>query len=250
VAASRTDWLGDVLADARSASSATGVPAVVILTQWGVETGFGTSRAWLEGHNYGGVSPGGRLAYYPSRTEGLAAYVRTLNLGYYAGVRAAGRAGDVTGTLDALAASPWAGGHYADRGGVAGASLRAAYPAVASFLSSSGSSDIVPAIGPPTLNIPGVPFPVPNPTELPDWLGGAVGDAVGGAASNVAEAIGDAVGKALGGLVKPFARVAFSGLFVAAGLGLIVLGSWRAVGKPVREAVDARMGEAIGGGAT
>lgn len=102
-------FITDVLPDAQYASAQTGVPVPVILAQWIDETGNGTSQAWLQGHNYAGVSPGGHVAYYPDRASGLAAYVRTMNAAPYAAVRAAG---SIPGAIAALGASPWAGSHY------------------------------------------------------------------------------------------------------------------------------------------
>lgn len=105
------EFFADVLGDARAARRATGLPVSVILAQWANETGYGTSRAWREGHNYAGVSPGGRVAYYADRGAGLAGYVDTVNRPTYDSVRASlgGSAHDVA---QAVADSPWAAGHY------------------------------------------------------------------------------------------------------------------------------------------
>lgn len=238
-------FLADVLDDARHASATTGLPVAVVLAQWAVETGFGTSPAWRRGHNYAGVSPGGRVAYYPDRAAGLAAYEHNMGLHYYDRVRATGRTGNIGATIDALAASPWAAGEYKDRAGTPGGSLRGALPAVFTFDPAAaasgtvgGNASVVPVIGPPTLQVPGIPFPIPNPTEIP-----GLRDLPG----KVAGAVPNAVADAIGSLTRPLARIAFGGLFLAAGLGLVVMGAWRTLPDSTRQRATqtAAMGAAL-----
>jgi hypothetical protein len=242
-------FLADVLDDARHASATTGLPVAVVLAQWAVETGFGTSPAWRRGHNYAGVSPGGRVAYYPDRAAGLAAYEHTMGLHYYDPVRAAGRTGNIGATIDALAASPWASGQYVDRAGTPGGSLRGALPAVFTFDPAAaasgavgGNASVVPVIGPPTLQVPGIPFPIPNPTEIP-----GLRDLPGKAAGAITNPIADAIEKAVGSFTRPLARIAFGGLFLAAGLGLVVMGAWRTLPDSTRQRATqtAAMGAAL-----
>lgn len=116
---------------ADQASAATGLPADVILAQWGVETGWGTSNLARNHNNHGGIKwVGGRskfqayesgsFAGYKSIADFVADYSRVLNLSYYAHVRAAARAGASPGQVAlALGNSPYDEGEYAI-GGVKG----------------------------------------------------------------------------------------------------------------------------------
>lgn len=203
----QVSWVDDVAPDAVTAAEQTGVNPFVILAQWAVETGYGTDQKnWVRGHNYAGVSPGGQVASYPDRAHGLASYIHELNSSYYADVRNAG-ATHPEAQLDALAKSPWASGHYRDRAGVVGGSLR------------SASGEIVNA---------------PLPDVLSKWEPGVLGQATPINPPDVAGAVGGALSSAIGGLAAPFARIAFTGTFLIAGLGLVVLGVWRTV-QPVRD---------------
>ncbi len=83
----------------------------VVLAQWGIETAWGTSEAFVNGHNFAGVSSGGKVLAYANYAEGLAAYIWVLGLDYYAAVRAAHDEGPVA-QAHALGASPWAASHY------------------------------------------------------------------------------------------------------------------------------------------
>lgn len=93
------------------ASKETGVLPSVILAQWGCETAWGTSLAWVHGHNFAGVSSGGRVLDYPNYPAGLEAYVWVMKLPLYEPVRAAAEHGPIE-EAQALGASPWAGDHY------------------------------------------------------------------------------------------------------------------------------------------
>jgi len=109
-------------AAAARAAADTGLWTSVVLAQWGNETGFGTSRAFLLGNNFAGVSPGGVIASYPSQAAGLTAYIDTMNDPDYNPVRAAKRAGNRDQAI-ALGNSPWAESRYEAIGGGPGSAL-------------------------------------------------------------------------------------------------------------------------------
>jgi hypothetical protein len=115
-------FFNSVLSPAIRCAADTGLLTSVVLAQWADETAYGTSRAWVFGHNPAGVSPGGKIASYPSPAAGFDAYVQTMNLHYYDPVRAA-KVGGAVGQAYALGASPWAGGHYCAAGQRQGQSL-------------------------------------------------------------------------------------------------------------------------------
>lgn len=115
-------FINKVVAAAARCAADTGLWTSVVLAQWADETAWGTSRAWLYGNNPAGVSPGGKIASYPSQAAGFAAYVQTMGLKYYEPVRDARPLGAVAQAL-ALGRSPWAGGHYTAEGGIPGSSL-------------------------------------------------------------------------------------------------------------------------------
>lgn len=83
----------------------------VLLAQWGNETAWGTSSAFVNGHNLAGISSGGEIINYATLGACVVAYVETIDLGSYDAVRAAKDAGPVA-QAKALGESPWAGGHY------------------------------------------------------------------------------------------------------------------------------------------
>jgi cell wall-associated NlpC family hydrolase len=74
------------LDDAKQAAGLTGVQVSVILSQWADETGYGTSLAFISGHNFAGVSYGG-VASFPTVQAGLSAYIETLNQHNFDNVR-------------------------------------------------------------------------------------------------------------------------------------------------------------------
>jgi len=67
-----SDFINQNLGLANSVSNNTGVPAVDILGQWGLETGWGSHFAGS--NNFGNVSPGGIVANYSSPQSGANAY--------------------------------------------------------------------------------------------------------------------------------------------------------------------------------
>lgn len=103
------DFINEVLAYAQEGKAQTGVLVSVILAQWACETGWGSSDYFSQGHNPAGISPGGSVASYGSLAGGTQAWVQTMDLEYYAGVRAAD---GWNAQCVALGQSPWAGSHY------------------------------------------------------------------------------------------------------------------------------------------
>jgi len=107
---------------ARIAHAETGVLTSVILSQWAIETGYGGADWQPPFNNPGNVGSfdGQPVNRFPSLTQGVAAYVQTIKLGYYNAVRAAT-------TWDAqcvaLGNSPWASAHYRLPGGSNGSEL-------------------------------------------------------------------------------------------------------------------------------
>ena len=95
---------------AGAASAQTGVLPSVILAQWGLETAWGSSRAWTVQHNPAGIGWNGSSYYtYASDAAGVAGWVQTIRLPLYAPVRAAQ---GYQAQAIALGYSPWAGAHY------------------------------------------------------------------------------------------------------------------------------------------
>lgn len=125
---------------ATTASRQAGVTVGTILTQWAIETGWGTSQLAVSCHNLAGnryytpayaatrdpANPG--FACYPNGSDFVADYVHRLELPYYVNVRGA------VGTeaeLAALGHSPWDAGHYRTSATAApGSSLLAIWPKV------------------------------------------------------------------------------------------------------------------------
>jgi len=91
---------------ARLGSARTRVHPSVALAQWADETGF---RWPAPGNNPGNVSPGGSVASYASVAGGVSAWVQTMLLPAYSGVRGAQ---GWQAQCYALGASPWAASHY------------------------------------------------------------------------------------------------------------------------------------------
>jgi hypothetical protein len=124
-------FIQHVMPAAQAAASHLGIPVSVVLAQWLNETGAGTSRAWLEGHNYAGVSflepyqeqlgarlgGEGEILFYPDEQAGLAGYIGRWGDGVYDATRNLWReAKDAHAVAAAIEASPWAAGHYGGNG--------------------------------------------------------------------------------------------------------------------------------------
>lgn len=105
---------------ANRAAAALNMPADVILAQWALESGNGSSSLAKQHNNHGGIKytsnsktarkiSGSPFADYASVNDFVTDYIRVLSLSYYKDVRAAGSVED---TIKALGASPYDAGHY------------------------------------------------------------------------------------------------------------------------------------------
>lgn len=114
------DFFSNMLPYAQKASKALDIPVSVILSQWAVESAYGTSQLAKNHNNYGGVtwvgssiakgkSDNGVFASYNNADQFTQDYIRVMKLGYYDQVR---KADTVEGTVKALAESPYAESHY------------------------------------------------------------------------------------------------------------------------------------------
>lgn len=128
----RQAFIDEVLPDAYAAASHLGIPVSPVLAQWCDETGNGTSDAWLNGHNYAGVSQlepfqesigahygdQGSILFYPDRQAGLAGYIARWSDPVYEPTRAAmsAHAHDAYQVAQDIEQSPWAAGHYGGNG--------------------------------------------------------------------------------------------------------------------------------------
>lgn len=79
-------FINQYLPLAQQASAQTGLPTDFILGQAGLETGWGTSNAAVNGNNFFGISPGGNLATYATPADGFSAYANTINSPRYSGL--------------------------------------------------------------------------------------------------------------------------------------------------------------------
>lgn len=105
---------------AARASKGTGLDEGVILAQWSLETGNGTSDLMARANNYAGITWWGGNIGHKDPTSGYAAYnsidqfvddyIQVMNSSHYTDVR---KAGTVSDTIRNLGASPWAESHYA-----------------------------------------------------------------------------------------------------------------------------------------
>lgn len=123
---SKQNFYEKMLPYAQQASQALNMPVSAILTQWALESGYGTSRFAIEGLNFGGIklsknSPtsdyliqggsGAKFAKYSSLSQFTEDYIRVMNLSYYNHVRGLQ---DPIETLKALANSPYDAGGYSN----------------------------------------------------------------------------------------------------------------------------------------
>ena len=125
-------FVNQQLPAARAASARLGIPVSVVLAQWIDETGSGTSKAFLEGNNYAGVSyldqpeaavgatlqPGlAPILAYPTRAAGVAGYINRWLEPVYASTRATwATTSDPIAVAQSIEASPWAAAHYGGNG--------------------------------------------------------------------------------------------------------------------------------------
>lgn len=241
VSAAQQTFINDYGSYAQIAAQQTGVPWQTILAQWANETGWGTSPAFVTGHNFAGVSPGGSVAYYPSVSAGLAAYIQTLNLPIYASVRTAAAQGPVAAAA-ALGQSPWAGSHYTTGSNPPGflltqimdeTGLDPSAGATAQLASWYSPSNLIPAI---------VGTVIPGSTFLPSLIDPSIGNATSNVATGAASALGgvasDIAGAVVDMLAKAIEKPAIGALFLILAGGLVAAGVWNAAQPTVGPAVD------------
>lgn len=109
----KDNYIGRMWAYAKQAEAGTGIPAEVIVIQWGHETGWGTSDLVKRANNHGGIKANSRgrdfvsgmYAGYNNTGNFVKDYIRVMNLSYYDKVRAADSIDDTIRELDA---SPYA----------------------------------------------------------------------------------------------------------------------------------------------
>jgi flagellum-specific peptidoglycan hydrolase FlgJ len=105
---------------AQKASNALNIPVSVILGQWAIESGHGTSPLAIGSNNFAGIthvsssiaigtSETGKFAKYKDYNQFTEDYIRVMKLGYYDKVR---NALGVQETATELGKSPYAGSHY------------------------------------------------------------------------------------------------------------------------------------------
>lgn len=209
---------------ARAAAAQLGIPVSVVLAQWINETGSGSSRAFVEGHNYAGVSyldqpeaavgatlqPGlAPILAYPTPAAGVAGYIARWRDPVYAATRKIwSQTSDPIAVARSVEASPWAAGHY---GGNGLETLITSLDLTAYDNPAAGAGTSPPPPG-TTAELTG--FGLHNLDPL-NWIGSV-----------------------LGGAKADILKIVLTGAFVTGGLVLIVGGLWRAAAPRVRDAVQ------------
>lgn len=96
-----------------------GLDENVILAQFAIETGWGTSPLCLDHNNLAGISHyngwanAGGFCSFPNLNDFAVAYGQVMNNGYYSEVLAAAKSGaSADAQAEALGNSPWAASHY------------------------------------------------------------------------------------------------------------------------------------------
>ena len=135
----------------------TGVHQSVILAQWADENGYVWPPPGNNPGNVGNTLHGG-MVNYANITQGVAAYIQTMLLGYYKGVRSAAGWED---QAIALGQSPWAAGHYGNPAGSALIDIVQTY-GLTSF-DNGGTTPVPPPVTPPG-PVPPLPLPVKEDT--------------------------------------------------------------------------------------
>lgn len=128
-----TDFFDKMLPYANRASSATSIPTSVILAQWGIESGYGTSKGAKVRNNFGGLSwmsskmpdwtnatgldprpknEGGYYFTYANASDYTDDYIHYMQGSRYASVRKAGKEGNITQIVNALSKSGYAASGY------------------------------------------------------------------------------------------------------------------------------------------
>lgn len=112
---------------AQSIAGQTGLNPYTVLSQIGLETGFGTSAGYTSNNNLFGISPGGSLASYASPADSGAAYVGLINSSRFSGAASAGA--DPQSQLAALQTAGYATDpQYATKAGGIASLLQTALP--------------------------------------------------------------------------------------------------------------------------
>lgn len=111
----RSNFIAKMTPYANRAAQATGIPVEVILTQWGHESGWGTSRISQPGiNNFGGIKwvaaatqlkKDGMYAAYKSIGQFVDDYIRVMSSDRYSKIR---NAVSVEDTIKAYTGSPYA----------------------------------------------------------------------------------------------------------------------------------------------
>lgn len=205
-------------------SQLTGLDPAVVVTWLGAEEPWGSVDPT---NNYLNIGPGNR---YPSPQQGAAAAAALINnSSQYASIKQAAASGDPTAQISAIEASPWDGNaHYGGGLGSLYSQVSAALPAqTATLTGASWWQYFVPGGGITA-------------------LGGALGSTISKGEKAAGHAVSSAVSGALSskGIQKALLTIAF----VAAGLGLIVLGLTR-IFPGVTRTVTSTIGTIAGGAA-
>jgi Mannosyl-glycoprotein endo-beta-N-acetylglucosaminidase len=222
-------YIATVLPYARIESLRTGIPVSVMLAQSGVETGWGTSNWFREHLNPAGIgvtgAPGAG-ATYRTLAEAFRDYAnKLLGIGEAGQAQFAAdvqRGADDPTLLRDLERSPWAAGHYGGSGlertwstlGL-GTYDDPATPAPAAGTLTTGSSSSATGVVPTSLHLG--PLTIPTPSDL------------------------------LGGAKRDVSALVLTGLFLSAGLALVVIGGYRTVGS---SGLTQRIGDVAQTGAT
>jgi flagellum-specific peptidoglycan hydrolase FlgJ len=142
---------------AARAAAALNMPKEVILAQWSIESGNGTSDHAKKFNNHAGIKVPVSRKFYGYRRQGTAFagyssldaftndYISNMSLSFYKNVRGQST---IEGTAKALAKSPWDEGHY----GGSGQTLFK----VLGITSSGNTPGTVPAPGKPPAAVPAV----------------------------------------------------------------------------------------------
>lgn len=232
---------------AQDAAARTGWPVSLVLAQWGIESGWGTSYNYRTRHNIAGI--GGRNGYtwHANLQASVDEWVALVNRSYRS-VAAAARTGGVNAAAKALGNSKWAehkyrtgasGDEYSGSAGIVGTEGQSLINTIKANKFTAYDTNTTPAPAPSTPS-PTAPAPTAPAASAPSGgsggLGISRGDIVNGALAaggapvwalgKAAGLIGD-VGNAILGSVfdfGPVQRIVMGGLLVAGAVGVIVLG--------------------------
>lgn len=212
-------FINQQLGAARAAAGQLGIPTSVVLAQWINETGSGSSRAFVEGHNYAGVSyldqpeaavgatlvPGlAPILAYPTPAAGVAGYVARWQEPIYAATRKVwASTSDPIAVARSIEASPWAAGHYGH----------------------TGLEELISQYDLTAYDNPATPAPAAGGTS-----GAVLTSFPGGNWDPL-----NWVGGVLSGAKADVLKIVLTGVFVTAGLVLVVGGLWRAAAPRVRD---------------